>query len=117
MSEKKTKESGPEVSVLDAEAFSKRFPTSKGNGRGRSARIQLAIEAVGKMLEEKKKGYVIVGNDPFYGSGVAAALKKQYPKADNITLHWFDTQKPGIKDEIEKFTKEKSRFLVQVEIV
>ncbi len=34
MSEKKTKESGSEVSVLDAEAFSKKFPTSKGNRRG-----------------------------------------------------------------------------------
>ena len=117
MAEKKTKESGSEVSVLDAEAFSKRFPTSRGNGRGRSERIQLAIEAVGKMIEEKKKGYVIVGNDPFYGSGVAAALKKQYPKADNITLHWFDTQKPGVKDEVQKYTKENSRYLVEIEIV
>ena len=117
MSEKKTKESGSEISVLDAEAFSKKFPTSKGNRRGRSERIQLAIDTVGKMIEEKDSGYVLVGGDPFFGSGVAAAIKKQYPKAENITLHWFDTQKPGVKDEIEKFTKEKSRFLVQIEIV
>ena len=118
MTEKKTKESGSEVLVMDAKAFSEKFPTShRTGGRGRSERIQLAIEAVGKMIEQKKKGYVIVGDDPFYGSGVAAALKKQYPKADNITLHWFDTQKPCVKDEAQKYTKENSRYLVEIEIV
>ncbi len=114
----KKKEGGSEVSVLDAETFSKKFPTSKRTGgRGRSERIQLALEAVGKMLSEKKKGYILVENDPFFGSGISAALRKQYPKAENITLHWFDTNDADTKAELSKVTKQTGRYLVQIEVL
>ncbi len=118
MTEKKTKESGSEVLVMDAKAFSEKFPTShRTGGRGRSERIQLAIEAVGKMLEEKKKGYIVINGDPFFASGTSAAIRKQYPKADNITLHWFDLNKPEVKEEVSKVTKQTSRYLVQIELI
>ena len=114
----KKKESGSEVSVIDAETFSKRFPTSKRTGgRGRSERIQLALEAVGKMLAEKKKGYILVENDPFFGSGISAALRKRYPKAENITLHWFDTNDTDTMAELSKVTKQTGRYLVHIEVL
>ncbi len=120
MPEKKQqeKQTVPETQTISAEDFAKRFPTShRTGGRGRSQRIQLAVETVSKMLQAKQKGYVVIENDPFFGSGIASSLRKQFPKAENIVLHWFDMKDAETKAEVSKHTKQTSRYLVQIEIL
>ncbi len=119
MPEKKQPEKTvPEAQSISSEEFAKRFPTShRTGGRGRSQRIQLATDTVAKMLSEKKKGYVVIQDDPFFGSGIASSLRKQFPKAENIVLHWFDMNDAETKATVSNVTKQTSRYLVQIEIL
>ena len=121
MPEKKQQEKDtvPQVAqTISAEEFAKKFPTShRTGGRSRSQRIQLAVETVSRMLQDKQKGYVVIENDPFFGSGIASSLRKQLPKAENIIMHWFDMNDADTKAEVSKHPKQESRYLVQIELV
>ncbi len=113
-----TKESVPEVLTMSREDFAKKLPTNTRTGaRRKSERIQLALDQITAMLSAKKTGYILVSNDTFFGSGISAALRKQYPKAENITLHWFDTNDADTKAELSKVTKQTGRYLVQIEVL
>lgn len=117
MAEKKT-ESEPAVTLMTADEFAREYPVSKrAGGRNRNQRNQKAIELVEKYLSEKKTGYVIVDNDPFFGSGIVMALRKQVKDTSRVVTHWFDTSKPEVKAEVSKFTRQTSRYLVELEIV
>ncbi len=116
--DKKQEKTVPEAQTVSAEEFAKKFPTShRTGGRGRSQRIQLAVETVSRMLQEKKKEYVVIENDSFFGSGIASSLRKQFPKAENIVQHWFDMNDSDTKAEVSKHTEQESRYLVQIELV
>ncbi|MCL5677686.1 MAG: hypothetical protein M1442_00250 [Candidatus Thermoplasmatota archaeon] len=116
MTEKKT-ESEPAL-LMSAEEFARKYPVShRAGGRAHNQRNQKAIELVQKYLTEKKTGYIVIDNDPFFGSGIAMALRKNIKDFDHIVLHWFDTSRPEVKTEVSKYTKQQSRYLVQVEIV
>ncbi len=80
-------------------------------------RNQKAIELVQQYLTEKKTGYVVIDNDPFFGSGVVMALRKQIKDNSRVITHWFDTKDKSVKDEVSKYTKQQARYLVQIEIV
>ena len=114
-----TKEKVSEPTVLmTVEEFARKYPVSKRTGgRGRSDRIQKAIDSIAKNLSEKKTGYIVIDNDPFFGSGISAAIKKQFKETNHIVLHWFNTGDPETKAEVSKVTKQTSRYLVQVELI
>ena len=117
MAEKKT-ESEPAVTLMTADEFARKYPVSKrAGGRNRNQRNQKAIELVEKYLSEKKTGYVIVDNDPFFGSGIVMALRKQIKDTSRVVTHWFDTKDKSVKDEVSKFSRQQARYLVQIEIV
>lgn len=115
---KEQKESEPAVSLMTADEFMRKFPVSKrAGGRAKNQRNQKAIELVEKYLSEKKTGYVIVDDSPFFTSGIVMALRKQIKDTSRVVTHWFDTSKPEVKAEVSKFTKQQARYLVQIEIV
>lgn len=116
MAERKT-ESEP-VLIMSAEEFMRKYPVShRAGGRTRNQRNQKAVELVQQYINEKKTGYIVIDNDPFFGSGIAMALRKQTKDSNHIVLHWFDTSRPEVKAEVSKYTRQTSRYLVQVEIV
>ena len=116
MTEKKT-ESEPAL-LMSAEEFSRKFPvSSKRAGRTKNQRNQKAVELVQQYITEGRTGYVVIDNDPFFGSGIVMALRKNIKDSNRVVTHWFDTSKPEIKAEVSRFTKQTSRYLVQVEIV
>lgn len=118
MTEKKTVESVPTVTLMTVEEFERKFPVSRrAGGRAKNQRNVQCIELVEKYLSEKKTGYVIVNDDPFYTSGIVMALRKSIKDTSRVVTHWFDTSKPEIKAEVSKFTKQQARYLVQIEIV
>ncbi len=116
MPEKKT---GSEPALLmSAEEFMKKYPVSnRAGGRARNQRNQQAIELVQKYLNEKKTGYIIINSDPFFSSGLVMVLRKEIKDTSRVVAHWFDTKDKSVKDEVSKFTKQTSRYLVQIEIV
>ena len=117
MAEKKT-ESVPAVTLMTVDEFARKFPVSRRTGgRTKNQRKVKAIELVAKYLSEKKTGYVVIDNDPFFGSGIVMALRKQIKDTSRVVTHWFDTSRPEVKAEVSKFTKQTSRYLVQLEIV
>ena len=116
MAEKKT-ESEPAL-LMSAEEFAKKYPVShRAGGRARNQRNQQAIELVQKYLNEKKTGYIVIDNDPFFGSGIVMALRKQIKDTSRVVTHWFDTKDKSVKDEVSKFSRQQARYLVQIEIV
>ena len=114
----KEKESEPTV-ILTAEEFKKRFPVSSGRtGRGKNIRNEQALELIETMLKEKKTGYLVIDNDPFFSSGIVLSMRKKFPNDKmRMVSHWFDTKDSEVRAEVQKFTKLKARFLVQIELV
>ena len=68
------------------------------------------------MLSAKKTGFILVNHDPFFGNGITAAVRKQFPKNDKIVFRWFDCRDSAVKSEVQKYTKQTGRYLVQVEV-
>ena len=70
------------------------------------------------MLKEKKIDYIVIDNDPFFSSGIVQAMREKFPN-DKVKMmsHWFDTKDSEIRAGVQKFTKQKGRFLVQIELV
>ena len=117
MTEKKT-ESEPAAILMTVEEFSKKFPVShRAGGRKKNERNEQCIELVQQYLSEKKTGYIVIDNDPFFTSGLVMALRKQIKDTSRVVTHWFDTKDKSVKDEVSKFTKQQARYLVQIEIV
>ena len=116
MTEKKVSE--PAV-LMTTEEFSKRFPVSSGRtGRGKNVRNEQALALIETMLKEKKSGYVVINDDPFFGSGIVLAMRKKFPNDKmRMVSHWFDTKDSDVRAEVQKYTKQKGRFLVQIELV
>ncbi len=116
MTEKKVSE--PTV-ILTAEEFSRKYPISKtGRGRGKNVRNEQALALIETMLKEKKSGYLVIDNDPFFSSGIVLSMRKKFPNDKmRMVSHWFDTKDSEVRAEVQKFTKLKARFLVQIELV
>ena len=116
MSEKKI-ESEPAL-LMSVEEFIKRFPVSKrAGGRKKNQRNEQCIELVQKYLTEKKTGYIVIDNDPFFSSGIVLSLRKQIKDTSRVVTHWFDTSKPEVKAEVSRFSRQTSRYLVELEII